>query len=251
MTGRTGSEAVTSVTAFFPCYNDSGVIADLVTRVSATLDDIVDDYEVIVVDDGSEDDSVAVLRSTQGNNTRLRVVEHGVNRGYGAALRSGFAAASKDWVFYTDGDGQYDPTEVRHLVRAAGDDLDFVQGWKISRGDSMLRRVVGRLYHHTVKLLFGLRVRDTDCDFRLMRRTLLEKVELEYNSGVICVEMMRKFRDAGATFAEVPVNHYERPVGTSQFFQMRRVAKSLWDLVRLWLDIVVRGEERRGRHRAT
>lgn len=235
--------AVTEVSAFFPCYNDAPTIGGLVKSVSAALDRLGVDYEVIVVDDGSADDSVEVLRQVEKENPRFRLVRHEVNRGYGAALRSGFAAATREWVFYTDGDGQYDPSEVESLVDRATADTDVVQGWKLGRGDKWYRKVIGRAYHHVMRFLFRLKVRDTDCDFRLIRRSLLERVELRHSSGVICVEMMRKFQDAGATFAEVPVHHYPREHGVSQFFQVRRIAKSLFDVLRLWWRVVILGRD--------
>lgn len=234
------SAAVTEVSAFFPCYNDAPTIGGLVKSVSAALDRLGVDYEVIVVDDGSADDSVEVLRQVERENPRFRLVRHEVNRGYGAALRSGFAASTKEWVFYTDGDGQYDPSEIEVLVDRATAETDVVQGWKLERGDKWYRKVIGRVYHHAMRALFQLQVRDTDCDFRLIRRSLLDKVELRHSSGVICVEMMRKFRDAGAVFAEVPVHHYSREHGVSQFFQLRRIAKSLFDVLALWWRVVVR-----------
>ncbi|HZR82376.1 MAG TPA: glycosyltransferase family 2 protein [Candidatus Binatia bacterium] len=235
------SSAVGSVSAFFPCFNDALTIGALVESVDRTLAELGIDHEVIVVDDGSSDDSAATLDRLRASVPALRVVRHDHNRGYGAALRSGFAAATREWVFYTDGDGQYDPTEVRSLLARAGPDVDVVQGWKIERHDPMARRIVGRVYHHAVKRLFGLGVRDTDCDFRLIRRSLLERAHLRHSSGVICVEMLRKFRDAGARIAEVPVHHYPRPHGRSQFFRFARVTRSLVDVARLWVSMVVLG----------
>ena len=140
-------------------------------------------------------------------------MHHPRNRGYGGALRSGFAAASRDLVFYTDGDAQYDPSEMSVLWERFAEDVDLVNGYKISRSDPFHRIVIGRIYHHTVKLLFGLRVRDVDCDFRLMRRSIFDTVTLEKNSGVICLEMMKKIQDAGFRVAEVPVHHYHRAFG--------------------------------------
>jgi len=239
--GAAVSSAVGSVSAFFPCFNDALTIGALVESVDRTLAELGIDHEVIVVDDGSSDDSAATLDRLRASVPALRVVRHDHNRGYGAALRSGFAAATREWVFYTDGDGQYDPTEVRSLLARAGPDVDVVQGWKIERHDPMARRIVGRVYHHAVKRLFGLGVRDTDCDFRLIRRSLLERAHLRHSSGVICVEMLRKFRDAGARIAEVPVHHYPRPHGRSQFFRFARVTRSLVDVARLWVSMVVLG----------
>ena len=156
----------------------------------------------------------------------VEVVHHERNRGYGGALRSGFAAATRELVFYTDGDAQYDPAEMEALWDAFDDDVDLVNGYKISRSDPLHRIVIGRIYHHTVKLLFGLKVRDVDCDFRLMRRSIFDRVALEKNSGVICLEMMKKIQDAGFRIAEVPVHHYHRAYGRSQFFNFRRLFRT-------------------------
>src|SRR5436190_23967172 len=121
---------VASVSAFFPCYNDAPTIARMVEDARAALRRSVDDFEIIVVDDGSQDDSAAVLAVTAARIPELRVVTHERNQGYGAALISGFAAATKDWIFYTDGDGQYDASHLDDLVHAVGEDTEVVQGWK-------------------------------------------------------------------------------------------------------------------------
>jgi glycosyltransferase involved in cell wall biosynthesis len=168
------------------------------------------------------------------------VIHHRVNRGYGGALRSGFSAATKDMVFYTDGDAQYDPSELAGLWAAMGPGVDVVNGYKISRSDPLHRVIIGRLYHHAVKLLFGLKVRDVDCDFRLMRRAIFDKIELTKNSGVICLELMKKITDGGFVIAEVPVHHFHRAYGKSQFFNFRRIARTGVDVLRLWHALVVR-----------
>ncbi|MES1255698.1 MAG: glycosyltransferase family 2 protein, partial [Acidobacteriota bacterium] len=144
-----------------------------------------------------------------------------------------------DLVFYTDGDAQYDPSELGALWARMGPDVDLVNGYKISRSDPWHRIVIGRVYHHVVKVLFGLRVRDVDCDFRLLRRTIFERVHLEKTSGVICLELMKKIHDAGFRIAEVPVHHYHRAFGRSQFFNFRRIFKTGIDVMRLWLALVV------------
>ena len=165
--------ATPSLSVFFPAYNDAGTIASLVisaVRVAATL---TPDYEVIVINDGSQDDTPRILNElARIYPNHVRIVHHEQNRGYGGALRTGFATATKDLVFYTDGDGQYDPSEVTALWAKMADDVDWVNGWKISRSDPAHRIVIGRLYHHFVKTLFRLKVRDVDCDFRLMRRRI-------------------------------------------------------------------------------
>ncbi len=231
---------VTSISAFFPCYNDAASIGTMVAAVDSALATRVGDYEIIVVNDGSSDNSSAVLAELRLTHPRLVVIEHESNRGYGGALISGFGAASKEWIFYTDGDAQYDASEVTKLIDAARADTDIVQGWKLSRGDTWYRKVIGRLYHYTVKFLFRLNVADTDCDFRLFRRSLIVERPLRSTSGVICVEMMRQFERAGANFVEVPVHHYERPSGRSQFFRLRAIARSAQQLLALWWRLMVR-----------
>jgi len=159
----------------------------------------------------------------------LKVVHHPTNRGYGGALRTGFETGLQELVFYTDGDAQYDPRELARLWQAFSPEVDFINGYKISRNDSLHRIVIGRLYHWFVKLAFGLRLRDVDCDFRLMRKGVFEKVRLTRSSGVICVELMKKVQDHGYRIAEVPVHHYHRSYGKSQFFNFPRVARTLRD----------------------
>jgi len=232
---------------FFPAYNDSGTIASLVISARQAAATLTNNFEVIVVNDGSADRTAQIIDELARTYPEVKVVHHARNRGYGAALRSGFAAATRELVFYTDGDAQYDPSEMAILWRALRGDVDLVNGYKISRSDPMHRIVIGRIYHHTVKLLFGLRIRDVDCDFRLMRRSIFDRVSLERSSGVICLEMMKKIQDAGFTVAEVPVHHYHRVYGKSQFFNFRRLFKTAIDVAALWFALVIRKEHLRSR----
>lgn len=232
------------LSVFFPAYNDSGTIASLVIAAIRAARKLTPDFEVIVVNDGSADATADIVDELARTYPQVRVVHHPKNRGYGGALRSGFAAATRELVFYTDGDAQYDPAEMAVLWQAFGDGVDVVNGYKISRSDPLHRIVIGRVYHNTVRLLFGLKVRDVDCDFRLMRRSVFDRVTLEKNSGVICLEMMKKIQDAGFRIAEVPVHHYHRAHGRSQFFNFRRLFKTGIDVLKLWVELVVRGERR-------
>ncbi|HSB87944.1 MAG TPA: glycosyltransferase family 2 protein [Ilumatobacteraceae bacterium] len=233
--------AVTSVSAVFPCYNDAETIGGLVDDVYAALRPLVEDVEVIVVNDGSADASRPTLDAMCTTRPWLRVIHHDTNGGYGKALLSGFTAARNEWIFYTDGDAQYDASEAALLVPMATDDVDIVQGYKIARGDPWYRKVIGRIYHHVVKVLFNLRVSDTDCDFRMFRRKLIIDRPLTSTTGVICVEMMRSFDRAGARFVETPVHHYFRPSGKSEFFRLPAIARSGVQLLTLWWDMVIRG----------
>jgi glycosyltransferase involved in cell wall biosynthesis len=230
---------------FFPAYNDGGTIASLVIRAVQTISKLTPDFEVIVVNDGSADATREIADELALTYPQVRVIHHPRNRGYGGALRTGFAAATKDLIAYTDGDGQYDPVELEVLWNRLTPDTDVVASYKISRSDPWHRIVIGRVYHHLVKLLFRLRVRDVDCDFRLMRREVFNRVKLERDTGVICLEMMRKIQDAGFRVVEVPVHHYHRAHGQSQFFNFRRVFWTAIDVLKLWITLVVLG---RGRH---
>lgn len=229
---------VASVSAFFPCYNDEHTIGDMVRNVQKALEESGADYEILVVNDGSSDNSAAVLDALQAEHPKLRVITHNKNRGYGGALKSGIENSIKDWVFYTDGDGQYDPSELTKLIELVRPDIDVVQGYKIGRSDSLMRKIVGRSYHHGVAIMFNLQVQDVDCDFRLMRRSLLRNLRLVNTSGAITLELCRKLQDAGARWVQTGVHHYDREFGASQFFTLRRVSKTLWDLARMWVQLI-------------
>jgi glycosyltransferase involved in cell wall biosynthesis len=229
---------------FFPAYNDSGTIASLVIAAHRTAQMLTSDFEILIINDGSPDDTAIIADELARTYPEVRVVHHTRNRGYGGALRSGFATATKELVFYTDGDGQYDPAEMALLWPSLTEDVDVVNGYKISRSDPWHRIVIGRIYHHTVKRLFGLRVRDVDCDFRLMRRSIFDTIDLKHNSGVICLEMMTKITRAGFQIAEVPVHHYHRAFGRSQFFNVRRLSRTVVDVAKLWVDLMVVGRHR-------
>ena len=230
---------------FFPAYNDSGTIASLVITARRTAQRLTTDFEIIIVNDGSADATAEIADELARTYPEVRVIHHPANRGYGGALRSGFSGARKALVFYTDGDAQYDPAELEVLWPHMRAGVDLVNGYKISRSDPLHRIVIGRVYHYTVKWLFGLTVRDVDCDFRLMRRTIFDTVRLEKNSGVICLEMMKKITDGGFGIAEVPVHHYHRAFGKSQFFNFSRLVRTAMDVGRLWVQLAVLGRHRR------
>jgi glycosyltransferase involved in cell wall biosynthesis len=228
-----------SITVFFPAYNDEGSIKFLVERALALLPQLCDDYEIIVVNDGSSDGTAAVLDALAQQVPQLRVIHHQHNCGYGGALRTGFMNATKDLVFYTDGDAQYDVNELSALLPLLSQEVEVVNGYKLKRSDNRRRIILGGIYKRLARVLFNLPIRDVDCDFRLLRRSALQSVELVSNSGVVCTELIYKLRRAGCRFAETPVHHYPRMCGQSQFFTLRRVAQTALDFFALWVRLIV------------
>lgn len=222
------------LTVFFPAYNDEKSIGSLVEKVFNILPNLASRYEVIVINDGSKDDTKVVLRQLAQKYKNLKIVTHTRNRGYGGALRSGFKNVRGDFVFYTDGDGQYDVLELPKLVEKMDSRVDLVNGYKIERHDSPLRIILGELYALWVRLLLGIRFADVDCDFRLFRRRILEKITLTRDSGAICAEILAKIQRAKGVIASVPVHHYPRKFGNSQFFRLDRILKTLLDDIWLW-----------------
>ena len=233
----------TSVSIFYPCYNDWGTMGSMVMLTIQTAERLDLDYDITLIDDGSGEHTLALLEEIERCFPQVKIHRHEVNRGYGGALRSGFEAATRDWIFYTDGDAQYDVRELEKLVEAIEDEVDVVQGYKITRHDPLHRIVIGRIYHHLVRLAFGLNLRDVDCDFRLIRRSVFGKVELKSDSGVICAEMMTKISRAGFRMKEVPVHHYERQHGKSQFFNFPRIFRVVRQLLGLWFRMVLLGKD--------
>jgi len=224
-----------SLSVFFPAYNDAESLSELLERTFQVIPRLTTDYEVLVVNDGSTDGTASVLEKLAARYTpHLKIITHETNRGYGAALRSGFAACSKDLVFYTDGDGQYDVREIEKLWNKMNPGVDLVNGYKLNRADGMIRIWIGQMYNWAIRRLFRIRIRDVDCDFRLMRRSVLQRIRLYSNSGSICVELIKKIQNASGRFEEAGVHHYPRVHGRSQFFRLSSLLSTFWQLLLLY-----------------
>lgn len=233
---------IESLSVFFPAFNDAPSLPGLVSKTFEVLEAEAADYEVIVVNDGSHDNTGEVLAELAKRfGPRMRVITHSSNRGYGGALRTGLSEARKDWVFYTDGDGQYDVGELPSLLREVRLDVGLVNGYKLERNDPWHRIWIGNVYNAFARLLFRIRIRDVDCDFRLIRRALLEDIELISTSGTICVELVKKLELGPYRVVEVGVRHYPRLHGRSQFFRVRSLLITLSQLIRLYVRTVVLG----------
>ncbi len=227
-----------SLSIFFPCFNDSETIAGLVRGATTVARDLVDDHEIIVIDDGSTDSSREILLRLQDELPELSLVFHETNGGYGAALRSGFEAATKDLIFYTDGDGQYDVLDLSTLFPLMQNGIDVVNGYKISRNDPLHRVVIGKFFNQFIRLLFNIQIRDVSCDFRLLRKSIFDEIQINHSSGIVCLELVKKLEMAGFQIAEAPVPHYDRVFGKSQFFNVPNVIATARGLCQLWYQLV-------------
>lgn len=241
-----GGVFVDSISAFFPAYNDAGSIEKLVNAAALLLPRLSNDFEIVVVNDGSTDGTARVLERLQRRYSNLKVIHHGANRGYGAALITGFANCSKDLIFYTDGDGQYDVGELPKLLAVLSDDVQVVTGFKIMRSDPGYRILTGHIYRDIVRFMFHLKVRDVDCDFRLFRRHILKNIQLSCDSGVICVELIKKCQLRHYRIVELPVHHYHRAFGHSQFFSPKHLSRVLIQLVVTWFKLVMNRQQLSG-----
>jgi glycosyltransferase involved in cell wall biosynthesis len=228
-----------SLTAFFPAYNDENTIEKIVRTAATEIGRITDDFEILIIDDGSKDGTGAIADRLAAELRFVRAIHHPHNCGYGAALITGFKSAKKDLIFYTDGDGQYDVREIHDLFAKLRPNIDLVNGYKVKRSDSWYRVLIGAAYRRVMRWAFHLSIRDVDCDFRLLRRRVFDAITLESQSGVICVEMARKFDDAGFHMTEIPVSHYPRLHGRSEFFRIRHLSHTLRGLIRVWWSLVV------------
>ncbi len=228
-----------SLTAFFPAYNDQNTIEGIVRLSAEEMRKVTDDFEVLVVDDGSKDDTGRILDRLATELSYLRVIHHEKNLGYGAALITGFKNSRKDLIFYTDGDGQYDVREMHNLLAKLHPNIDLVNGYKVKRADAWYRVWIGAAYRRAMRWAFHLSIRDVDCDFRLFRRHIFDTIRLESRSGVICVEMAKKFEEAGFGMVEIPVSHYPRMHGRSEFFRMRHLVHTFRGLLKIWWRMVV------------
>jgi glycosyltransferase involved in cell wall biosynthesis len=219
-------------------YNEEGNIEQAVTAALAVLARVTDRYEVIVVNDGSSDRTVAIADRLAAANPCVRVVHHPANRGYGAALRSGFGAAKYPLVVLADGDNQFDLGELSVLLRALGP-FDIVSGYRITRHDPAVRRLYAFWYNRLARFLFNIPVRDVNCGFKVYRRHLLERLlpQLRSTGALINVEMLARAQKLGATVTEVGVHHYPREAGQPTGGNPRVIVRAFRELLELWREL--------------
>ena len=218
------------ISFFFPAYHDEGTVRPLALEADRVLSGLCDAHEIIIVDDASPDRSGAIADELAAENPRVRVIHHPTNRGYGQAVWSGLQAARYEWIAFTDGDMQYDVRELPRFVDEAEWGADAVVGYKTERAEGWQRAATSRLYNGAVGLLFGLGLRDVDCAFKLMRRSLFEDFEpsTAYTEAFLLVEALYRAKQDGARIVEIPVSHRERPHGESRCFTWQTARRLAW-----------------------
>jgi glycosyltransferase involved in cell wall biosynthesis len=219
-------------------YNEEANVENAVTSALAVLAGVTDRYEVIVVNDGGRDHTGAIADRLAAANRRVRVVHHPVNQGYGAAVRSGLAAAQYSLVVLVDGDNQFDLNELAVLLRSAGR-YDIVSGYRILRRDPALRRLYAVMYNRLARVLFRIPVRDVNCGFKLYRRVMLERLlpQLRSTGALINVEILARARKLGATVTEVGVHHYPRETGQPTGGNPAVIVRAFREMLELWREL--------------
>jgi glycosyltransferase involved in cell wall biosynthesis len=231
-----GSSIVTSLSVVLPAFNEQESVRTAVERALAVLPDLADEWEVIVVDDGSTDSTAEVLDDLLCDRyPQLRLLQHDVNRGYGAALRTGFSWANHELVFYTDADNQFDIGELAHALPMMSE-YDVLVGFRVYRYDSPIRVIVSWFYNVLVRVLFRVRVRDVDCAFKVFRREVLDKIDIETTNFFVDTELVAKARKWNFRIAEKGVRHYPRMAGETKI-EPSDVPRTLKVVLQMWQRI--------------
>lgn len=232
--GKSGASRVDGkISLVLPAHNEEPNIRTVVEEAAQVLPTAFTGYEIIVVNDGSKDRTLEVAQALAEEDPNVRVVNHPVNRGYGAALTSGFNAATGDFIMFMDSDRQFDINDIHRLTPLV-DGYDIVAGYRIKRNDPAHRLLNAAIFGFAVRLLFDINVRDIDCAFKVMRAEVLKGINLESPGALINTEILAKARAQGRTLTQVGVNHYARVEGEQSGASLKVVFRAFWEMVRLW-----------------
>jgi glycosyltransferase involved in cell wall biosynthesis len=227
-----------SISLVMPAYNEAENIEPMVEEATPALEANADDYEIIVVDDGSADDTAAVTRRVMESHPHVRLVEHPVNQGFGAAVFSGFTNAEKDWIFYTDADRQFVLSELERFVPHM-DEADLIAGYRAPRRDPFMRVFYGKGWSALCTLVFGYTVRDVDCGFKLFRRDIIQNLAptIASRGATFSIEWLVRAKRAGYHFVELPVTHRPRVVGSQTGANVNVIVRAFRELVQVRLQL--------------
>jgi glycosyltransferase involved in cell wall biosynthesis len=224
------------LSVFFPCYNEEANVETTTLAALEVCRSISDDFEVIIVDDGSSDRTGEIADGLADRFDEVRAVHNQPNLGYGGALQRGFRESRKDWVFYTDGDGQFDFSELPKLVRLL-DGYDIVAGYRLNRQDSVIRKINAWGWTRLVNLVFWMRVRDVDCAFKIYPRKLFDEIEMRSTGALIDAEILARAKNLGYRIGQVGVNHFARTAGEQSGANLKVIARAFVELYRLRREI--------------
>ena len=225
-----------SISVFFPCYNEQDNLPHTTEQAVAVLEKLGVDFEVIIVDDGSGDETGRIADELAEQDSRIKAVHHDTNLGYGAALQSGFKAAEKELVFYTDGDGQFDISEMPQLLGLI-EKYDIVSCYRLNRQDSLVRKINGWCWTKLVCWLFGMKIRDIDCAFKLYKREIFDNIQLSSTGALIDTEILARCVGKGYTITQKGVHHYPRAAGEQTGANVRVVLRAFKELFKLYRRI--------------
>lgn len=222
-----------SLSVFFPAHNEVDNIGKLTEKTVQVLSGLVDDFEVIIVNDGSKDGTQELADELTQKYPQVRAVHHEVNRGYGGAVKTGLKSCTKDWIFFTDGDAQFDIAEIERLLEFSGDH-DAVMGYRMDRRDPPHRKLFAFAWGTLIRILFGFHFRDLDCAFKLFKRHYFDGVELKAEGAVISVEIYSILKRKAARIKQVGVHHYPRTAGQQSGGSIKVVARAFKELIVLY-----------------
>ena len=218
------------ISVFFPAYNEEANIGALCLKTASVLKKIAGAWEVIAVNDGSRDRTAAVVEALHKKQPRIRVVSHKANAGYGAAVKTGFISAKHEWIFFTDGDGQFNVEEMASFLPYLKDH-DLVVGYRIDRADPFMRKANAKAWGTLVRFLFRLKgVRDIDCAFKFVRKDVFKKFKLETTGAMISTELLVKSSKNGLRIMELGVKHYPRRAGVQTGAKLSVIARAFKEL---------------------
>jgi len=225
-----------SLTVFFPCYNEQDNLETTIKNALETLQNINADYEIIIINDGSSDNTANIADKLAAENQRIKVIHHHKNLGYGAALQSGFKNAEKNLVFYTDGDGQFDISEMPPLLTLI-EKFDIVSCYRINRQDSLIRKINGFLWTKLICLLFRMKIRDIDCAFKLYKTEIFDNIKLSSSGALIDAEILARAVKKGYKITQKPVHHFSRTAGSQTGAKLNVILKAFIELFKLYRKI--------------
>jgi len=227
------------ISIVLPAHNEAGNIQKQVDACLAVAKKLpIADFEIIVVDDGSTDETARLVEAVMEKEKRVRMIRHETNRGYAEALKSGFSSARMNLIFYTDADNQFDMRELKNFLPAI-EDYDIVSGFRIYRYDPLSRLVLSWGFNLLVRIIFRIRLRDIDCAFKLYRREVFDKVAIRSRKFFVDAEVLAKARYFGFKMTEIGVRHYPRTAGSSTV-RPSHIPKTLVELTKIWWQIYIR-----------